>query len=234
VQTYLREEVQQERLVRNMGVFSRFLDATSLSQGALLNVADVARECSVERKTVAGYFEILGDLLLAATLPVFNRRAKRRLAAHPKFDFFDAGVYRAIRPAGPLDRPEEIDGVRLETLVYQELSALNEYLGLEYTLSYWRTAAGAEVDFMLYGQRGIVAIEVKRTRRLSSSDLAGLVQFRSDYPQARCILLAGVSRREYRAGVEIMPLEGGLSTLHELIAGSGHPRDSRRSSLRSK
>ncbi len=97
-----------------------------------------------------------------------------------------------MRPAGPLDPPEEIEGACLETLVYQELSALNEYLGLEYALSYWRTAEGAEVDFVLYGQRGIVAIEVKRTRRLSSSDYAGLAQFRADYPQARCILLAGV------------------------------------------
>jgi predicted AAA+ superfamily ATPase len=134
-----------------MASFARFLEAASFSQGALLNVAGVARECSVERKTVAGYFEILGDLLLAATLPVFNRRAKRRLAAHSKFYFFDAGVYRALRPAGPLDRPEEIEGACLETLVYQELSALNECLGLSYTLSYWRTAAGAEVNFVLYG-----------------------------------------------------------------------------------
>jgi predicted AAA+ superfamily ATPase len=234
VQTYLREEVQQERLVRNMSSFSRFLEAASFSQGALLNVAEVARECSVERKTVAGYFEILGDLLLAAALPVFNRRAKRRLAAHPKFYFFDAGVYRAVRPAGPLDRPEEIEGACLETLFYQELSALNEYLGLEYSLSYWRTAAGAEVDFVLYGQRGIIAIEVKRTRHLSSRDLAGLAQFKADYPQARCLLLAGISRREYRDGIEIINLEDGLSTLHDLIAGPGPSRSARRSSPRSK
>jgi predicted AAA+ superfamily ATPase len=234
VQTYLREEVQQERLVRNMSSFSRFLEAASFSQGALLNVAEVARECSVERKTIAGYFEILGDLLLAATLPVFNRRAKRRLAAHPKFYFFDAGVYRAVRPAGPLDRPEEIEGACLETLFYQELSALNEYLGLEYSLSYWRTAAGAEVDFVLYGQRGIIAIEVKRTRHLSSRDLAGLAQFKADYPQARCLLLAGVSRREYRDGIEIINLEDGLSTLPDLIAGPGPSRSARRSSPRAK
>jgi predicted AAA+ superfamily ATPase len=90
------------------------------------------------------------------------------------------------------------------------------------------------VDFVLYGQRGIVAIEVKRTRRLSSSDLAGLAQFRADYPQARCILLAGVSRREYRDGIEVIPLEDGLSTLQDLIAGSGSPRASRHASPRSK
>jgi predicted AAA+ superfamily ATPase len=217
VQTYLREEVQQEGFVRNIGSFSRFLEAASFSQGSVLNLAEVARDCAVERKTVSGYFEILEDLLLASTLPVFRRRAKRRLVSHPKFYFFDVGVYRALRPAGPLDKPEEIDGVSLESLVYQELIALNDYLGLGYELSFWRTSGGAEVDFVLYGERGIIALEVKRARRTSKADLAGLSLFQSDYPEARCILLSGGSRHEYREGVELIPIEEGLSSLAEII-----------------
>jgi predicted AAA+ superfamily ATPase len=217
VQTYLREEVQQEGFARNLGSFSRFLEAASFSQGSMLNVAEVARDCAVERKTVSGYFEILEDLLLASTLPVFRRRAKRRLVSHPKFYFFDAGVYRAIRPAGPLDRPEEIDSACLESLVYQELVALNDYLGLGYEISYWRTSSGADVDFVLYGERGIVALEVKRTRRTSKADLTGLSLFRSDYPGARCVLLFGGSRREYREGIELVPVEEGLAGLIDII-----------------
>jgi uncharacterized protein len=217
VQTYLREEVQQEGFTRNFAAFTRFLEVASYSQAAPLNVANVARECAVERKTVDGYFGILEDLLLATTLPVFTRRAKRRLAAHPKLYLFDCGVYRALRPAGPLDRPEEIEGACLESLVFQELRALNDYLGLEYDLSTWRTGTGAEVDFVLYGERGILAIEVKRTRRISDSDLSGLELFASDYPQARCVLLYGGDRREYRRGIELVPLEEGLPTLSGLL-----------------
>ncbi|MEP7270429.1 MAG: AAA family ATPase [Acidobacteriota bacterium] len=85
---YLREEVQMEGMVRNIGGFSRFLEALSFSQGAVLNLASVARESQVNRKSVEGYLEILEDLLLAFRVPVFTRRAKREVAAHPKFFFF--------------------------------------------------------------------------------------------------------------------------------------------------
>ena len=85
VSLYLMEEVQIEGLVRNIGAFSRFLESVSFSHGAVLNIADVARDCQVERKTVEGYISILEDLLLAFRVPVFSKRAKRRLSSHPKF-----------------------------------------------------------------------------------------------------------------------------------------------------
>ena len=155
VKTYLREEVLQEGLTRNLGAFARFLEAVSFSQGMPLNISNVARECHVERKVVEDYVTILEDLLVAVRLPSFQKRAKRRVVTHPKFFFFDAGVYRAIRPRGPLDAPEEIDGPALETLLMQELRAHVAYRDLGYELFYWRTSAGVEVDLVLCGdQRG--------------------------------------------------------------------------------
>jgi predicted AAA+ superfamily ATPase len=217
VQSYLREEVLQEGLTRNIGAFSRFLEAASFSQASILNVSETARECAVERKTVSGYFQVLEDLLLSVTVPVFSRKAKRRLVSHTKFYYFDTGVYRALRPAGPLDRREEIEGVCLETLVFQELRALNDYLDLGYRIHFWRTSSGAEVDFVLYGERGIVALEVKRTRRATRSDVSGLSLFKADYPSARCVLLFGGERREYRDGIELIPFEEGFKALGNLL-----------------
>jgi len=127
--------VQQAGLARNLAAFSRFLEAASFSQGSVLNMAAVARDCGVRPKVVEDYFAILEDLLIAVRLPVFTRRAKRRLVAHPKFYFFDAGVFRAIRPRGPLDVAEEVEGPALETLLLQQLRALNDYRGLGYTLT---------------------------------------------------------------------------------------------------
>ena len=89
VKTYLQEEVQQEGLTRNLGAFSRFLEAASFSQASTLNVTSVARECSVERKVVQNYFQILEDLLIAFRLPVFTKKAKRKLIHQNKFFFFD-------------------------------------------------------------------------------------------------------------------------------------------------
>lgn len=121
--TYLREEVQQEGFTRNIGAFSRFLEVASFSQGSVLNMAAVARESAVSAKVAEDYFSILEDLLIAVRLPVFSKRAKRRLVAHPKFYYFDAGVFQTIRPRGPLDAPEQIHGPALETLFLQQAHA---------------------------------------------------------------------------------------------------------------
>ena len=211
VESYLRQEIIEEGRTRNLATFSRFLESASFSQAALLNVAEVAREVGVDRKTAAGYFDLLEDLLIAARVPIFTRRAKRRMTTHPKFFLFDAGVYRTIRPTGPLDSPEEIDGAALETLVYQELRAYIAYQALDLKLFTWRTGSGAEVDFVAYGGDGLFAIEVKRRGRIRSADLQGLTQFKADYPVARCVLLFGGDRREYRNGIELLPMSEALA-----------------------
>ena len=211
---YMREEVQAEGLVRNIGGFSRFLEAISLSHASLLSISDVARECAVSRTTVEGYVSILEDLLLGVRLPVFARRAKRRLVSHPKFYFFDAGVYRAIRPRGPLDRPEEIDGAALEGLVFQHLRAWVDYSANGHTLSFWRTQDGAEVDFVVYGEDGITGIEVKNTARLLPRDLRSLRSFGREYPEARLLLLYRGKDQVLTSGVLCVPCERFLKSLH--------------------
>ncbi|OGQ78329.1 MAG: ATPase [Deltaproteobacteria bacterium RIFCSPLOWO2_12_FULL_60_19] len=203
--TYLREEVQQEGLARNIGAFGRFLEAASFSQGGVLNMAAVARECAMSAKVVEDYFTILEDLLIAMRLPVFTKRAKRRMIAHPKFYYFDAGVFQAIRPRGPLDAPEEIHGAALETLFLQQVRALNDYKGLGYRLHYWHTATGDETDFVLYGERGLSAFEIKMAQKVRPDDLRSLLRFRADFPQAKVHLLYLGQRRWHERGIEVLP-----------------------------
>jgi predicted AAA+ superfamily ATPase len=186
---YLREEVQMEGMVRSIGSFSRFLEAVSFSHGAVLNLASVARECQVNRKTVEGYLEILEDLLLAFRLPVFTKRAQRELAVHPKFYLFDTGVFRANRPSGPLDAPEAIDGAALEGLVAQHLRAWCDYSGGNHRLYYWQTRSKVEVDFVVYGETCFHALEVKNSARVRPEDLGGLRKFGADFPESRRMLL---------------------------------------------
>lgn len=218
VQTYLREEVQQEGLTRNLAAFARFLESISFSQAQLLNVAAVARDCHVGRKVVEDYVTILDDLLIGVRLPAFQRRAKRKLTAHPKFYFFDVGVYRAIRPRGPLDAPEEIDGPAFETLLMQETRAHIAYADLGYELYYWRTQAGLEVDLVLYGERGLHAFEVKRAARLRGGDYDGLRAFAADYPMATCTLAYGGTKRFTEGAIEVMPIDTLLAELPERLA----------------
>jgi predicted AAA+ superfamily ATPase len=213
VQTYLKEEVLQEGLVRNLGTFTRFLEAASFSQGQILNFSDIAREMSIDRQMVTSYFGILEDLLLSIRLLPFTKRAKRELIAHPKFYFFDAGVYRTIRPKGPLDSPSEISGAGLETIFLQCVRALNDYYSWGYDISFWRTKKGVEVDFVLYGERGFHAIEVKHTREINSKMLKGLKQFSEDYPSAKCIFAYMGTTRQYDGNIQIIPMRELLEQL---------------------
>jgi predicted AAA+ superfamily ATPase len=217
VQTYLREEVMQEGLTRNVGHFSRFLQYASFSQGSVVNVSEVAREAGIERSVAGNYFSILEDLLLAIRLPVFSKKAKRRLITHSKFYYFDAGVFRAIRPTGPLDSPAEIDGAALETLVLQELRAINDYREYGYELYYWRTRHGLEVDFVLYGPRGLLAIEVKRSASVHPVELRALREFKADYPQAACYVFYAGPTSLYLDDIAVLPVEQALKGLDALL-----------------
>lgn len=217
VQTYLREEVMQEGLTRNIGHFSRFLEVASFSQGSLINVSEVARDAHIQRTVAESYFSIVEDLLIGIRLPVFAKRAKRQLVTHAKFYYFDAGVFRAIRPAGPLDSPAEIDGPALETLVLQELRAANDYRALGYEIHFWRTKNGLEVDFVLYGPNGLIAIEVKRSGTINPKDLRALREFKQDYPQARCFMLYAGEQPRFFDDIHVMPLPDALRSLDKLL-----------------
>lgn len=220
VAVYIREEVQAEGLVRSVDSFSRFVEAISFSHGGVLNLSEVARECQVSRKTVEGYLSIVEDLLLGYRLPVFSRKAQRSLASHPKFYWFDAGVFSSIRPRGPLDRPEEIGGAALEGLVAQHLRAWIDYSNADVSLCFWRTKSGSEVDFVIYGADAFYAIEVTSAAEVRGKDLRSLRGFREEYPQCQSRLLYRGSEPLVIDGIRCEPCE---SYLRRVVPGEALP-----------
>lgn len=210
---YLKDEIQAEGLVRNLESFSRFLEIISFSHATILNVTNVARECEIKRKTVESYVEILEELLLAFKLPVFSKRAQRALSTHPKIYLFDTGMFRALRPRGPLDRVEEIEGVALEGLVAQHLRAWNDYSTEKHDLAFWRTRSGLEVDFVVYGPQGFWVLEVKNATKIYPVDTKPLEAFLEDYPMATAILLYRGKERLMQKGVLCLPCDEFLLSL---------------------
>lgn len=217
IKTHLYEEVEQEGMTRNLSAFARFLETASFSQGSVLNVSEVAREAMVERKVVENYFKILDDLLVAIQIPVFTKRAKRKMITHNKFYFFDAGIYRIIRPMGPFDNPNGVAGIALETLFLQNLRAINDYFNLRYKIFYYRTVMGVEVDFILYGEGGIFAFEIKGSNKFSRTDLRGLKAFLSDYPMAKGYLIYGGDHKMSFGNIEVIPVEQALKNLPNIL-----------------
>lgn len=172
VNTYLKEELQAEGLIRNVPPFVRFLAVAGQINGHMVNAKNIAREAAVARSTVDTYFGILSDTLLGHRLPAWRPGLKVREAAQPKFYWFDPGVARAA--AGLLRDPADRlwQGYALETLVYHELRVYNETSGKHRALNYYRTPAGVEIDFVIETAKRrpgsdprVVAIEVKRAER---------------------------------------------------------------------
>ncbi|MBI1732467.1 MAG: ATP-binding protein [Gammaproteobacteria bacterium] len=193
VADYLKEEVAAEGLVRNLPVFSEFLNTASLSDTELVNFSIIARECGVSSHTIKGYFQILEDTLLGRWLPAYTKRPKRRVIGAPKFYFADVGVVNLLARRGELAPGSELFGKAFENWVFHELCAYNAYTGKFSRLSYWRLAGGTEVDFIVNDMHA--AIEAKSAARITSDHLRGLRSLKQDQPKIAQRLLVCLEPR---------------------------------------
>lgn len=217
IDLYLQEEVKAEALVRQVGDFARFLEAIAFSHASVINLSNISRECAVLRKTVQSHLDILKDLLLGYTVPIFEKRAQREIISHPKFYYFDPGVFRALRKEGFLDRSTETEGAALEGLVAEHLRVWCEFQPRKTELFFWRTKAGLEVDFILYGPNVFFAIEVKNNRSVSSQDLRGLKEFQKDYPEVTPLLLYRGKEKLKKENILCYPVEDFLREMNPLL-----------------
>ena len=216
---YLKEEVAAEGLVRNLPLFSSFLSAAALSDGGLVNFANIARECGVSGPTVKGHFGILEDTLLGRWLPAYTRRPKRRVIAAPKFYFSDVGVVNHLARRGRVEPGGELFGKAFENWVFHELQAFAAYHAVFDELSYWRLASGIEVDFIVGPMK--LAIEAKAARRITSDHLNGLRQLRQDHPRVRRVVVSLEPRRRTTDdGIEILSPDTFVERLGELMGVS--------------
>ena len=180
VETYLASEIQAEALVRNLGAFLRFLPWAAQERGNMLNFSAISRETGTTYKTVQEYFQILADTLIGSWLPAFAKSARSRLAKHPKFYLFDTGVMRALSKTltVPVERRTSAFGRLFEHWIVNETRKIGSYGKRDWTLSYYRTESGAEVDMVIERPgKDPIAVEIKATDRPSSADLSGLVSF---------------------------------------------------------
>ncbi len=208
---YLKEEIAAEALTRNVPAFARFLEAASFCNGEVVNFTNIARECGVSAPTVKEYFQILVDTLLARFVPAFQKKPKRRVIQAPKFYLFDVGIANTLLKRGTISAGGEIFGRAFEQFIFQEIIAHSHYSGLEYPVSYWRTASGFEVDFIL-GDRN-VALEVKGIPEVHSQHLRSMSAFREEYKPKKAIIVSLDARSRDVGGMIIMPWKAFLNDL---------------------
>jgi len=206
-QTYLKEEILQEALVRNVPAFSRFLELAADQSGGLVNYSSFAAETGVASKTIREYYQVLEDTLVAFAVPPYTRSARKRLTRHPIYHLFDLGVCNALagRLAAQPTRGTSAYGRLFEQFIVLELKRLLTYRELDWPMYYWRTAHGAEVDVVLEKDGGVWAIEIKSGATIRPTELSGLRSFREDHPDARLVCVADIDRPFNVGDIECLP-----------------------------
>ena len=212
--TYLREEVQAESLVREIGGYARLLDLVAVSSGAILNVHKLCNDAAIAYETARRYVEILEDTLLAFRVPAWSGSTRATLVKHPRLYLFDLGVRNALLRR-PLDRPlDDERGLLLEHLVAYELHRRSGTLWPELELFYFRTRHAVEVDFVVRFGKETWAIEVKASRSISPTMLSGLRRIEEHVPKLRRRILVFLGERPQRVdGIEVLPLREFLAEL---------------------
>ena len=206
VNTYLKEEIQMEGLVRGLPNFARFLEVAAQSIGETLNYSNIGRNCDQNSNTIKNYFEILEDTLVGYQVPAWSESKRKQLASHPKFYFFDNGITCALlsRLSDPLDSP--LRGKLFEQWIFNEVRARFDYDDRDLSLSYWRTQSGIEVDLLVaQGKTLKFAAEIKSFSNVRDEHLNPLRELKLEYPDLPTYLVCTVEEPRTVDGITILP-----------------------------
>ena len=210
---YLKEEIFNEGLVRNLSPFSKFLDFAALSDTEILSYETFARDVGVSGPTIRSYFEILSDTLIGSFLPSYTLKPKRKVVAQPKFYFSDVGTVNYLSQRGLLQRKSELFGKAFENWIHHEIKAYVSYKNLNLNLSYWMIHNGPEVDFIIGPMK--YAIEAKASSSIHADHLKGLRELKNDYPQVlkRWIVCLEKHSRTTDDGIEVLSIDDFIKKL---------------------
>ena len=216
VDLYLKEEIQQESLTRNIPAFAKFLELAGHENGNILNFNNISREVGVHSKTIKDYYNILEDTLLGFMLYPFSRSHRERLISHPKFYLFDLGVANALRGEGmpETNKISPAYGRAFEHFIILEVKRLLDYREREVKMSFFRTSDGAEVDLILeFGRDEVWAVEIKSSSQPQLNSLRGLRSFIKDHKVSKAIC-ACKSMRPYKdQEIDFLPWQDFLAQL---------------------
>ena len=208
VETYLKEEIQAEAIVRNLGGFLRFLVLAADENGNILNYSNLARETGTNYQTIKDYFQILEDTLIGFFLLPYSRSTRKRLIKHPKFYFFDTGVQRALAKRVSVElQPKTFEfGNVFEHFMIIEIMRLAAYKEKDYRFSFYHSSTHAEVDLIVETPQGeTYAIEIKSSENPDSSALKGLYSFQEICPSAKLYCVCLASRKRQIKNITIYP-----------------------------
>lgn len=189
ITNYLKEEIIEEGLSRNLPAFSRFLESVAFTYSELVNFSNIARDCGEKATTVKEYYQILIDTMLGHYVYPYRKRIGRDIiTATPKFYFFDMGLANKLKKSSFIELRGSEAGKSFEQFIFMELLIFRSYQEREFEINYWRTKSDLEVDFIL--KNGKIAIEVKISNNINKSMLRGLLAFCEEHKPEKAIIIS--------------------------------------------
>lgn len=216
--TYLREEIQAEGIVRNLGGFARFLDVAASQFGEMVSFSNIGRECRLPTRTVQSYYEILEDTLIGVRLDPWRKSMRKRLSGHPKFYLFDLGITNAVNRHLSASPDNVLRGRLFEQFIIVETYRVLKYMRSEARMYYWRTNTGAEIDLIIEKHGKLrAAFEIKARKEVRGNDFSGFRSFCQDNPDVPCFLVCQADRPYMHKTVEILPWADFLGRLPGIL-----------------
>lgn len=205
---YLREEVQAESIIRNMGSYARFVDVAAAASGDWISYSKLASDAEIAKETIRRFFQILEDTLLAFRVPPFeSRHPSRRVRKRDRMFLFDLGVRNALLglhriPPTPTER-----GRLFEHWFVLQCLYFVRARRLPWRLCSYRTDAGAEVDLVIDTRRTLLAIECKAGRNVDRGRLSGLRSFATvaDKPLKSFVVFQGERAQRFEGAIDAIP-----------------------------
>lgn len=192
-ETYLKEEIWDEQIVRKLPPFRKFLEVAAQCNGKIINYANIAKDVGVDDKTVKEYFIILEDTLIGFFLEPHHNSFRKRLSEKPKFYFFDTGVVRSLarRLSLPLLPKTFAYGDAFEHFIILEFIRLASYFQPDYRFSYIRTAGDVEVDLVVERPGlPLLCVEIKSSEMIAESDIGPFKRLTKDIPNSESVVLS--------------------------------------------
>jgi predicted AAA+ superfamily ATPase len=216
VQTYVKEEIVVEQLIRNLEPFRLFLPIAAQMDGQILNYSNISRDTGVDYKTIQNYYQILVETNLGQFLENYSRSVRKVQIQAPKFYFFDNGVKRALEKklTTQLTAQTSEYGNAFESWFVTECFRMNSYFELDYSLSYLKTKDDVEIDLIIERPDGTIAlVEIKSSTHIDERHIRSLLHFKKDFPKAQLICVARVSQAQNIDGVSVLPWKEAFTEL---------------------
>jgi predicted AAA+ superfamily ATPase len=183
IETFLEEEIRQETLVRNVGVFGNFLQLAAEMSGKILSFRELSQDIGVSYKTISSFYTILHDCLIIEEIPsLVPISSRRRLSKSSKYLFFDIGARNAAAETLSSQGVDNTEwGNRFEQWIGLLLIRYFRSRNLNGKLYYWRDHNGPEVDWVVEWNNRWIPIEVKFSSNPQKKHTRHLQTFLEEY-----------------------------------------------------